>query len=147
MIDPRIEYEFYSHCNKVVKNSMLALIVKNLGRGIDYKTKLRIAEAELVLSPSTCLSCLITWGLQFRKEKTGNLTLLLVDLIKNESKLVQWKENFKQKEEELNLLLKDLALPQIKLSDNYQKNYFDLKRILSESKTLPPLQSKTSIDS
>jgi len=147
MTEPEINYEFLRRCNKVVENNVLSLIVRNLSRGISYKTRTRIEESEVKLSPSKCHSALVTWGLLHRKEKQGNMTLLLLDLLKTPSVMKPWKEEFKQKEEELNQILSDLTLPQIKLDKNYEKNYFEIRDILSETETFLPLQRKTSTHS
>ena len=146
MIDPTIQYEFFRQCDRVIENNTLSLIVRNLSRGISYKTKTRIEESGVKLSPTKAMSALVTWGLQHRKEKTGNLTLLLMDLLRTPSAMKPWKEEFKQKEEELNQILSDLALPQTKLDKNYEKNYFDVRDILSRSETFLPPESETSTD-
>lgn len=129
---PVIEYEFYRHCNKKIDNKFLNIIVKNLSKGVNKKTRREIEKKNVKTDAKTSKSILITWALQHRKEKAGNVTSMLISLFKYQSELEEWKHYHIEKEEELNEVLESLGLPHVSLDYDYKKNYFEIKDMLSQ---------------
>lgn len=131
-MNPVIQYEFYRHISEKVNNKFLHVIVKNLGRGIPATMKREIEKKGVYTSVTQCQSALITWCLATRNEKSGNVTSMLKEMLSLPSNLKPWKDNYKIKEAELNEILINLELPTLKLDHKYEKNYFEVRDILSE---------------